>query len=113
MSLATILHRTASGDLSSLWEYDPRRRVIIATVRMAGAAAVDFEVPVCSSDRMRHGAHVISRLDAQTWLLTPACCLDTEGKLVAKASRFASSLPIGFLTLGAAPEQVSTELAEL
>jgi len=70
--MLTLRHRTASsGSLINLWEYDPARHVIEMVIREAAGPEQDYTLPVCLAGRPRLGAHVISRVNEETWRILP------------------------------------------
>lgn len=71
--MLTLRHRSASsGDLTNLWEYDPARHVLEIVIREASGPALDLTVPVCVAGRPRLGAHVVTRVNEETWRILPA-----------------------------------------
>lgn len=70
--MITIRHRSASGRLDMLWEFDPARRVIDAVLRMEGGPELAFAIRVCAPDKPIPFAHPILRLDSESWHILPA-----------------------------------------
>lgn len=71
--MLTLKHRTASGgNLTNMWEYDPARRVLELVIREASGPTMDLTVPVCVSGRPRLGAHIITRVNEETWRILPS-----------------------------------------
>lgn len=70
--MIAIRHRTASGRLDSLWDFDPARGVVEVVLRLASARPVAFTIRVCSRDSPRLWCHPILRVDAESWRILPA-----------------------------------------
>lgn len=72
--MPAVRHRTASGDLSAMWEFDCVRRIIIVVFRQGSAPPLALEIDVCSVDatERKPGAYPIKRLDAESWQVLPA-----------------------------------------
>lgn len=67
-----IRHRTASGRLDSMWEFDSERRVVDLVIQLANAKPFAFAVKVCSTETPRLWSHPIMRLDLFAWRILPA-----------------------------------------
>lgn len=108
MNISTIKHRSASGTLTSLWEYDPQRRVIMVTLR-----GRSFDIPVCSERNPRHSAYAISRKNETLWQVAPAMYARMrDGSWTSVAVTFDNG-QAEFLHLTHAPDAVSAELGKL
>lgn len=70
--MITIQHRSRSGQLDSMWEFDSERGVIDAVVRLGGGKSAAFTIKVCAPDKPRVHAHPIMRLDSFAWRILPA-----------------------------------------
>lgn len=66
-----VRHRSASGRLDELWEYDPARHVVIATLRQGTAEPIDLTIPIASEARARYGAWKLVREGEDNWKVTP------------------------------------------
>ncbi len=112
--LATLRHRTASGQLDSFWEFFPRcgfsANRILAMIKLASAPSVEVEIPVCSHRSPLPGCWIIVRRGEHSYLLT-AALMPMDMMKIARAAAYHSSLPVGSLVLTDAPEQVATELS--
>jgi hypothetical protein len=69
--LIFVKHRSASGRLEELWEYDPVRKVVMLTFKLGAATPVHLDVPVSSRHESRFGAWAIQRADGETWEIVP------------------------------------------
>lgn len=67
-----VLHRTASGRLDNLWEYDPARRIVMLTLKIGAAPPVHVDVPVATARDPRVGSWTLRRLDEHTWEILPS-----------------------------------------
>lgn len=101
-----IRHRTASGSLDELWEYDPARRVVILRFRLGAADPVDVDVPVASEERLRFGSWQLVRADGDTWEILPR----RYGMGSLRPAPIHAALGTSSIVLCAAPLNVSTEL---
>lgn len=107
---ATLRHVSASGRLSSFWEYDPARRVMILRVQLGAAPPVDVDdIRVCAPLTPRPGAFVLLRTHETSWMLTQAC-MPWDIDRLARATPFHSLLPTGSVALIDAPPGVQREL---
>ncbi len=70
--MLTVRHRTASGDLSNCWEFDPQRRVVELVLRLGSAEPFAVTVAVCHPDRPRAHSHPILRMSGESWRILPA-----------------------------------------
>lgn len=66
-----IRHRTASGRLDEMWEFDSERRVVDLVLRQAAAKPIAMTIPVCAIDRPRLAAFAMSRFDSESWRILP------------------------------------------
>lgn len=104
-----ILHRTASGRLDSLWEYDPARRIVMLTVTLGSAQPVHVDVQVATSREPRRGSWKLTRLDESTWEILPSRFGDT--RLV--PSPIHEALRYSSVVLVATPDDVANEFSLL
>lgn len=70
--MITVRHRTTSGRLDSMWEFDSERGCVEVVIRLASARPAAFTVKVCAPDKPRLWSHPIMRLDAESWRILPA-----------------------------------------
>jgi hypothetical protein len=109
-----VRHRTASGSLSEMWEFDNARRVIDVVLRVASAKPIAFTVPVCAPDRARIGAYPVMRLDGESWRVLPARFVLEHGLLVPHDAAIHESFGRGSqIVLTHAPADVDAELESL
>lgn len=101
-----VKHRSASGTLDELWEYDPARRVVMLTFRQGAAEPVSVDVPVASEPFARFGAWKIVRGDEQTWEILP----HRFGVVSLRPFPIHASLGSASVVLCGAPFNVSVEL---
>jgi hypothetical protein len=66
----SLKHRSASGDLANGWEYDAATREIVCSVRQ-GQRTSEMRVAVCARERLVFGAHPVTRLGSEEWLILP------------------------------------------
>lgn len=74
--MITIQHRSRSGRLESMWEFDSERGVIDAVIRLGGGRSAGFAIKVCAPDKPRLHAHPIMRLDSFAWRILPAVWIE-------------------------------------
>ncbi len=107
--MITLKHRTASGCLRALWEYDPARRVVIVS-------SGDFEIDVhvaCESNP-RQGGYVLSRKSETEWQIAPARFVKHRDTWLADAAPFDGYGRLNeFLMLTHAPPSVASEMEAL
>lgn len=109
-----IRHRTASGSLTELWEFDPARRALDVVFQLGSAAPIAFTIPVCAPDRARVGAHPVMRLDGESWRVLPAAFRFEHDILVPYDLPIHPSLGHGMqIILTHAPAEVDAEIAAL
>lgn len=112
--MIVVKHRTASGRLDQLWDFDSARRVLDVVFRLGSAHPVAFTLQVCAPDRARIGAHPIMRLDGESWRVLPAVFRMEHGMLVPVDAPIHESLGHGGqLVLTHAPADVDAELESL
>ncbi len=70
--MITLRHRTASGDPSNVWEFDPLRSCIEMVFRLGSAAPRALTVKVCAIDSPALWCHPLMRLDGECWRILPA-----------------------------------------
>lgn len=68
----SVPHRSASGILTHLWDYDPARRCVDIVLRLGSAIPIDMTIHVCSIDRGRIGAYAIIRENDECWRILPS-----------------------------------------
>lgn len=108
-----LKHRTASGSLDELWEYDPARRALDIVCRQ-GARTFAFRVSVCSPERPRLGAHALVRVSEGAWRLLPlAFYVAWEGLEPRDRAIQPWLTPGDQILLTCAPPQIDSELEEL
>lgn len=111
-----VRHRSASGRIDAMWEFDGQRRVLDVVIRR-GNATMAFTLPVCAVDKPRFGAFGLTRLDASSWRVLPIRYVwaDASGtRLVHRSERIHESLSLGdAVILSQAPPDVDAELSEL
>lgn len=105
--MVSIRHRSASGTLDNMWEYDPERRVLIVVVRNRATT-----IPVASEKNPRRFAYAISRKSETTWQVAPAMYFRKQNDWYAIAIGFDEGL-CDFLFLTHAPADVNQELEAL
>lgn len=66
-----VRHRSSSGRLEDLWEFDPARGVVMLTFRLGSAPPVSIDVRVSSPERARIGSWYLKRTDESTWEIAP------------------------------------------
>lgn len=76
--MVVVRHRTASGRLDALWEFDPARKVVELVLRLASEKPRAFTVAVCFPDRPRIWAHPLMRLDSESWRILPSLFVPIE-----------------------------------
>lgn len=109
-----VRHRSASGRLDELWEYDSARRCLEIVLRLGSAEPIAFTLAVCAPDRARIGAHPIMRLDGESFRVLPAVFRLEHGMLVPVDAAIHASLgPGSQLVLTHAPADVDAELQAL
>jgi len=81
-TMIVVKHRSASSRLDSLWEFDPVRKAIDLVFRLGSASPAAFTIPVCSLENPRFGAHVLARLDEDSWRLLPSFYIVSEAEEV-------------------------------
>jgi hypothetical protein len=111
-----VRHRSASGRLDALWEFDPGRSCVEVVLRRGGAMLA-LTIPVCAIDKPRCGAFPIMRLDSSSWRIMPIRYMWASAsgtRLVHRDECIHESLSIGdAIILAQAPEDVDLELSEL
>lgn len=114
--MISLRHRSASGDLSNGWEFDPRERSILCNVR-EGQRSVEFRVEVCARERLAFGAHPLARLDGESWLVLPERVIRTWPNRIEKLDTIRcpilAELGTVAIALTNAPEAVSHALEAL
>lgn len=70
--MLTLRHRTASGRLDELWEFDPARQVVELVFRLGAGPVRGFTISVCSPEKTTAFAHALMRRDADTWKILPS-----------------------------------------
>lgn len=109
--MITLKHRSASGSLESMWDYDSARKAVIVVVEGRG-----FDVPVCldKDDHRTAGSFVITRLTEYCWRIAPCMCLKHRGHWVTVPWAYPDSNELAeFLCLTHAPEDISALLGAL
>lgn len=106
-----VRHRTASGRLDEVWEFDPVRKCMDIVFRLGSAKPVAFTLPICAIDKPRLHAFAISRLDGESWRLLPSRFMFAGDKLVHVEVAIHHSLDKRtMLVLSRAPSDVDAEL---
>lgn len=72
MAFVHVRHRSASGRLDEMWEYDPARRIIELVFRLASEHPSTASIPVCAPKAARRLAYPIVRIDGETWRIVAA-----------------------------------------
>jgi len=80
--MLTIRHRTASGDLSNQWDFDPVRSCVELVFRLGNAKPIAVTVKACALDRPKLWCHPITRLDGESWRILPAIWGVAPGSVV-------------------------------
>jgi hypothetical protein len=68
----TVPHRSASGRLDHMWDFDPARRVVDVVLRLGTALPIDMCLPVCSIDRPRFASYALIRENEESWRILPS-----------------------------------------
>jgi hypothetical protein len=119
-AVATVRHRSCSGDPLSFWEYDPLRRLLIARVRPAHAAPVDLpdaldapgRVLLCAAESPVHGSYALRDLgDGDVFAVAPARYDAVRGRFGGEPIH--PDLVLGSVILVGAPRVVAAELRTL
>lgn len=110
--MLTVPHRTASGRLESLWEFDPISKRIYLVVRGHG-----YTIPVCSERNPRAEAYAIRRIDDVTWRVAPSAYNNNAARM-AKVAPFPQDRADApelseFVHLTQTPPNVCLELEDL
>ncbi len=79
--MITLKHRTASGRLDALWEYDDARKCIELVFRLGTAKPRAVTVKVCAIDAPRIWCHPLTRLDGESWRILPAMMIPAHTSL--------------------------------
>ena len=109
-TLATLEHRTSPKRPYSFWEYDPARRLLIATVRLGHRKPADLQdVILCVQDRPRRFAWSVSEVSPDSFLVHPTQYVG--GRWV--PTSFHVGWQTGFLMLTGAPKDVAQDLRDL
>ncbi len=109
-----IRHRSASGRLDEVWEYDSARRCLDVVLRLGSAAPLAFNIPVCAIDKPRLGAYAMTRLDGESWRVLPTRFISYGERLVHHESTIHSAFDKRTqLVLTNAPYDVDAELEAL
>jgi hypothetical protein len=122
-SSLVVKHRSASGQLDRLWEFDPARRLVMLVIRVASEAPMSLDVDVCSLAHPRLGAHSIVRHDEHTWRIKPERFVELP-QSTRDGQRVWSLVPEAYpihprftrgdgILLAAAPSEVNAELEAL
>lgn len=94
---------------SEHWDYDPIERTVHAKFRDGRV-----DIPVCTQKQPRIGAFFIHRRDEDTWMISPAMCIDRgSGFLARPASYDRLGVHCDFIHLVGAPSGVSEMLQDL
>lgn len=112
--MIALRHRTASGDVSSCWDFDPVRRCAELVFRLGSAEPIALTVPVCSQIAPRLGAWAVMRMGAEAWRILPLRFTRVDARIVVPEER-AIHPAIGFepIVLSNTPPVVAEELERL
>lgn len=106
--MLTIAHRSASGALDRMWEFDPARRAVIVVL-----PDVAFDVPVCTTERPEQGHYHIIRLTEDAWRVAPAMFSRQGRTWTTKPFHYPDCHVDEFITLTCVPPNVRHELEAL
>ncbi len=79
--MISLRHRTASGNLDAMWEWDPARGILDLVFRLGSANPRAVTVKVCAIDRPALWCHPLARLDGESWRILPAMFVPANSSL--------------------------------
>lgn len=107
--MISIRHRDASGPLSSLWDFDPVRHVIMLVHR-----GIAIDIPVSLETNPRHNSYSLSRKGGDTWQLCPCRYVQHRNTWTAIPMPFDPEGTLAeFVALTCANDRVNAELEAL
>ncbi len=94
--MITLRHRSASGRLDALWDWDPERMVLDLVFRLGTAQPRAVTVKVCAVDTPRLWCHPLARLDGESWRILPAMFVPATSSLPGRPPTLAPRDCLGF-----------------
>ena len=112
--MIAIRHRSASGDVSSCWEFDPARQSVELIFRLGSAEPIALTLPICSQTSPRLGAWALMRMGAEAWRILPLRFTRVSDRIVVPEERQIHEA-LGFepIVLTHTPPDVAEELERL
>lgn len=111
MNILTLRHRSASGALGAMWEWDPMRQVVDAVLSTGSGRLVGVTFSVCSTTRKRHGAFDMRQIDGNRWRVAPVQHIeDGRSRWSTVRTPIHDQIGMVFLDLTSAPDDVTLEL---
>jgi hypothetical protein len=105
----SVPHRSRTGDEDVGWDFDAAAGLVRFAFRR-GVVVVDGELPVCTTERPRPGAHPIVRIDGESWRILPVRYVRCGTEMMSSDSALAPGLSFGALVVTDAPPHVCEAL---
>jgi len=105
--MIVLRHRCAAGRSRDVWEYDPVRRIVIATFGI-----LELDIPVCHESMPRRGSFAISRR-TEGWQLCPSMFYLPDRVWMTKTKPYGEGAPLEFVLLAGAPDGRLLEMEKL
>lgn len=109
-----LRHRSASGGaLENFYEYDPERRLVICSIRVASAPRVDVNIRVCSPRKPIVGAHPVYRLGPDSWRISLSCFVSSDQKRMPVPAVHHLKLPLDEIVLTHCTPEICEEFVRI